>query len=150
MYGIEQEIAGIKAQLDVLLEKKNQLNLSLVIAYDDEKKFGLRQQIKNLDIEIAALRQQLRDLEQQTSGSGTPIRAENRAEVKELVAKGKLKEALTALEELLTDAEKNSAVLLKSRLAALEGEKNQGIINQGDYTLERNKITAAVLALCNR
>ena len=149
MYGIEQEIAGIKAQLDVLLEKKNQLNLSLVIAYDDEKKFGLRQQIKNLDSEIAALRQQLRDLEQQTSGSGTPIRAENRAEVKELVAKGKLNEARTALEELLTDSEKNSAVLLKSRLAVLEGEKSQGIISQGDYTLERNKITASILALCN-
>ena len=66
MYGKEQEIKTIKAQLDLLLEKKSQLSLSAITAYDEEKKFALKQQIKGLEEDIAALRQQLRELEEPT------------------------------------------------------------------------------------
>jgi GTPase SAR1 family protein len=63
-YGEEREVEMIKQRIDILLEKKNQFEKALAIAYDEEKKFGLRRQIDELDEKIADLRQRLSHLEQ--------------------------------------------------------------------------------------
>ncbi|MBK9488933.1 MAG: hypothetical protein IPO07_09135 [Haliscomenobacter sp.] len=65
MHGIDKEIEGYKTKLDLLIDKKNRLDLAMVTAYDEEKKFGLQQQVDGLEGEIKSLQERIKDLEQQ-------------------------------------------------------------------------------------
>lgn len=151
MYGKEQEIATIKAQLDLLLEKKSQLSLSAITAYDEEKKFALKQQIKGLEEDIADLRQQLRELEGSSSQLiASPKGNEGTDAIRTLIAAGELKAALVAMYPALKGEERNTALLLQSRINAMEKEIDNGTISNSDAKLERAKITKAALALCDR
>lgn len=151
MYGKEQEIKTIKAQLDLLLEKKSQLSLSAITAYDEEKKFALKQQIKSLEEDIAALRQQLRELEEPSPPPiATPQGNEGVAAIRALIAAGELKAALAALLAALDGEDRNATILLQSRLNVLEKEIDSGTISNSDAKLERAKITNAAVNLCDR
>lgn len=71
--------------------------------------------------------------------------------IKDLVSNGKPAKALEALAKLVEDKAdsdlSNSVVLLQGRLARLTRDENMGIIEQGDASMERNKITHAILSL---
>ena len=151
MYGKEQEIKTIKAQLDLLLEKKSQLSLSAVTAYDEEKKFALKKQIKSLDEDIAGLRQQLRELEEPSPQLvASPQGNEGVDAIRALIAAGELKAALAALLAALDGEDKNATILLQSRLNVLEKEIDSGTISNSDAKLERARITNAAVNLCGR
>jgi cell division protein FtsL len=151
MYGKEQEIRTIKAQLDLLLEKKSQLSLSAITAYDEEKKFALKKQIKSLEEDIATLRQQLRELEESSSQLiATSQGNEGIDAIRALIATGELKAALAALFAALKGEDRNTMLLLQSRINALEKEISNDTISNSDAKLERAKITKAALDLCDR
>ena len=151
MYGKEQEIATIKAQLDLLLEKKSQLSLSAITAYDEEKKFALKKQIKSLEEDIGGLRQQLRELEGPSPQLiATPQGNEGVDAIRALIAAGELKAALSALFAALKGEDRNTVLLLQSRINALEKEIGNDTISNSDAKLERAKITKAALDLCDR
>lgn len=151
MYGKEQEIATIKAQLDLLLEKKSQLSLSAITAYDEEKKFALKKQIKSLEEDIGGLRQQLRELEGPSPQlTATPQGNEGVDAIRALIAAGELKAALSDLFAALKGEDRNTVLLLQSRINALEKEIGFDTISNSDAKLERAKITKAALDLCDR
>lgn len=64
--GIEKELAGLTESLDLLIEKKNDLEKGFVLAYDEEKKFALKKQLEQLDAEIKRCRQKIVGLQSQT------------------------------------------------------------------------------------
>ena len=63
---------------------------------------------------------------------------------KDLIAAGKLKEAL---DQLYKEAKNSEVVLLTGRLKTLVREQSLGILSFSEANLERNKITNAVLSL---
>ncbi|MFK8006694.1 MAG: hypothetical protein AB8H03_09995, partial [Saprospiraceae bacterium] len=66
--------------------------------------------------------------------------------VRNFVAQGKLKEALTTLENHLP-GEINDIILLKGRLNQLKKKSITGILSSAEENLERNKITASILSI---
>jgi uncharacterized coiled-coil protein SlyX len=148
MYGKEQEIASIKAQLDLLLDKKNQLSLSAITAYDEEKKFALKQQISELDLQVDALRERLQDLEQAAPAPVGSAADGKKAKIQALIADGELGEALDELSDELKGNEQSGLILLKSRLNRLRQDERNGVISFENAGIERAKITAAALDLC--
>lgn len=151
MYGKEQEIATIKAQLDLLLEKKSQLCLSVITTYDEEKKFGLKKQITTLSQEIEDLRQKLQELERPLAQSARDLTedSENADSIRAHIASGELKSALLVLQKLLTGEDRNTVFLLQSRLNGLQKELTNDTISNDNAKLERAKIIKAALDLCN-
>lgn len=157
MHGIDKEIEGLKTKLNLLIDKKNRLDLALVDAYDEEKKFALKRQVEGLENEIKAVRERIKDLEQQIqAGPVTPPKAttpqtpQNKDALLALISDGHLKEALGYLSTLLPARERNDLVLLQSRFNGLERNINSGIMLQADAGVERARITAATLAMCDR
>lgn len=148
MYGKEQEIVSTKAQLDLLLDKKNQLSLSAITAYDEEKKFALKQQLKSLEAEIAALRQQLQELEQASPHSFSE--KEGAAKIHALIAAGDLSSALENLMMSLKGQERNTVILLQSRLNNLQKEISEGTLSNDNIKLEQARITKSALDLCDQ
>jgi len=68
--------------------------------------------------------------------------------LKKLIAKGKLKKAISHLQELTNDTPLlNKVILQSSRLSILSKEIHEGILRFDDIQIERNKITKAVLSL---
>ncbi len=63
MYGTEQEIEGLKAAIRLWIEKKNYFEKKLPTAYDENKKFGLLQDIEDIDKEITKRRIKIDELE---------------------------------------------------------------------------------------
>ncbi|HOY16953.1 MAG TPA: TIR domain-containing protein [Haliscomenobacter sp.] len=157
MHGIDKLIEGYKTKLDLLIDKKNRLDLAIVTAYDEEKKFGLQQQVDGLEGEIKTLQDRIRELEQQkpatpatTPRPNTPQVPQNKDQLLALISDGQLKEALGYLSTLLPARERNDLVLLQSRFNGLERNLNSGIMLQADAGVERARITAATLAMCDR
>ena len=68
-------------------------------------------------------------------------------EIRQLIAQGRLSEALKILPSILPAHLRNEALQLQRRLSDLERENRMGIISSADAGLERNKITSAVLDL---
>ncbi len=62
-YGIDLELDGLRETIRLMIEKKNALQKELAIAYDAEKQFALREQVKRTEEEIAGLRKQVGELE---------------------------------------------------------------------------------------
>mgnify|MGYP005841848625 CR=1 FL=1 len=71
------------------------------------------------------------------------------AEIKNLIAQARLKEALEALHDAVPTEYKNNVFQLQSRRTELESKKIKGIISSAEENLERNSITDAALSLCN-
>ena len=69
--------------------------------------------------------------------------------VKALIAEGRLKQALKELKEIVNPEKENEVILLQGRLARLEIDKAKGITDK-EALNERNKISDAVLALCDQ
>ncbi|MCC6724285.1 MAG: CHAT domain-containing protein [Saprospiraceae bacterium] len=67
--------------------------------------------------------------------------------IQELIAQGRLKEALDALSDSVPSHLKNDVVVLQSKLATLKRNEMLGLLSNSDATLERNKITAGALEL---
>lgn len=63
MYGVEKEIEGYKILLDELIEKKNEIQVEQVNAYDVEKKLSLKKSVRKLEEEINECRQKMVGLE---------------------------------------------------------------------------------------
>ena len=61
--------------------------------------------------------------------------------IQQLIAQGKIKEALEALPF------NNESILLTSRLSGLERQEREGVISNSDAGLERSRIVAAILSL---
>ena len=70
-------------------------------------------------------------------------------EIKKLIGKSKLKEALGALENVLTGEEKDEVFLLQGRLEKLEQKERKGIINDENARIERLSIADTALQLCS-
>lgn len=68
-------------------------------------------------------------------------------EAKQLIGKARLKEALDLLEKNISEQFKGQVITLKSRLAKLQSDNMLGLINSSEESIERNKITNAVLGL---
>ncbi len=151
MHGLEQEIKGIKSQLDLVIDKKNQLDVSLVTAYDEEKKFALKRQITELEEQIENLRGKLTALESRnTAQNDDQALPTDKSQIKKLIANSKLSEALQALEAITTGSDQNDVLLLQARLSALNRNFNNGIISQGDANMERARISNSALEFCDR
>jgi hypothetical protein len=151
MHGLDQEIKGIKSQLDILIDKKIQLDISLVTAYDEEKKFALKRQVTELEEQIETLRGKLTALESRNTGqSEDQALPTDKNQIKKLIANSKLSEALQALEAITKGSDQNDVLLLQARLSALNRNFNNGIISQGDANLERARISNSALDLCDR
>lgn len=67
----------------------------------------------------------------------------------ELIIQDKLKEAAQWIAEK-NPALSNECILLKSRIALLERDKNAGISDPRDDEMERNKIIAALQSLAKK
>jgi len=63
MHGAEKEIAGLKDELDVLIEKKNAFSKDLILAVDPNAKFSLTKHISEQDQQIAAIRARISELD---------------------------------------------------------------------------------------
>ncbi len=63
MYGIAEELKGLRDTLRLLIEKKNHLQEELALAYDAEKRFALQHQIKKIETDLEVLRAKAADLE---------------------------------------------------------------------------------------
>lgn len=59
LYGIDLEVEGLKKEVEVLIQKKNDLAIELTKSYDIEKKFSLKIRVKELEEEIEDKRRQL-------------------------------------------------------------------------------------------
>lgn len=70
-----------------------------------------------------------------------------RSEIQNLIATGRMKEALGKLGQVLPSHHQNTLILLNGRLNGLESKEGMGIISGSDASIERNRITAAVLSL---
>lgn len=69
-------------------------------------------------------------------------------QIQNFIGNNKIKQAIDYLIENLTDPDdKNSAVLLSSRLTGLNQNEMRGILSQSEISLERNKIVAAIFNL---
>jgi hypothetical protein len=140
MYGIDQELEGLKNTLGLLLEKKNRIQNALVIAYDEEKKFALQKQMDALEVEIFDTRKKLDSL---SSPINTP---DGMNDVKELIAKGRLEEALKLLAKLAPD---NQVLQLQGQLSELQRKERLDLISYSEANQSRNRITNAALSLCD-
>jgi GR25 family glycosyltransferase involved in LPS biosynthesis len=69
-------------------------------------------------------------------------------EVRNLIARARLDDALNALEEILPDHLKADLIQLQSRLQELERNSRLGILRSEDERLERSRITYSALQLC--
>jgi GTPase SAR1 family protein len=77
----------------------------------------------------------------------TPSNTNNMDQIKQLIAAGRLGEALQQLHQSLPSSFSNEGVLLKNRFAKLESDTRMGVIAGSDANIERNKITNAILSL---
>jgi len=66
------------------------------------------------------------------------------ASVKDLVAKGKL---MDALNQIATKNDDNQIIVLKSRMSNLQYGENSGTLDPRDASIERNRITNAILSI---
>lgn len=64
-------MAGSNSKLDLLLDKKAHLEQALIITYDEEKKFALQRQIKDLEAEIQKAKAEVKEQEQLTSNASS-------------------------------------------------------------------------------
>ena len=64
MHGAEKEIAGLKSELELLIEKKNAFSRDLLLAVDPNQKFSLTSQISDLEQQIADKRARISEMEQ--------------------------------------------------------------------------------------
>ncbi len=68
--------------------------------------------------------------------------------VRDMVSRGKLKEALTTLESHLPDAA-HEITLLKGRLSRLESQVRMGTLSSSDENIERNRIVSSILSIAD-
>jgi hypothetical protein len=61
-YGREEEIKGIKQEIDLLVERRSFLARESAISADASVKFALKKQIEDIDKEIAVLRRKIEEL----------------------------------------------------------------------------------------
>lgn len=85
-------------------------------------------------------------------GSTTPpVSQEGTEAIRQLIAKGKLKQAMEALTVFAKDKGDTDATdqvnLLKSQWAAYNKENRMGLLSSGESTLQRNTITHRMLEL---
>ncbi len=71
----------------------------------------------------------------------------SKSEIQELIVSGRMKDALKELGTLLPNHQQNTLILLQGRFNGLASKEGMGIISGSDASIERNRITAAVLAL---
>lgn len=62
MFKIEKEITGLRSYLDGLIEKKNFFQDTLLLAYDDERKFTLMKSVEALEKEIIEVRVRINNM----------------------------------------------------------------------------------------
>ena len=65
-YGLDLELDGVKKQIDLLIEKKNELSEAKIISSDPNQQFSLKQQLLNLEEEIKAKREEIVHLANRT------------------------------------------------------------------------------------
>lgn len=68
-------------------------------------------------------------------------------EIRDLIASGRLSEAIKGLSGVVAEHLQNDVILLQSRLNGLERQERLGTIDNGSAGIERAKITAAVLSI---
>lgn len=68
-------------------------------------------------------------------------------EIRDLIASGRLSEAIKGLSGVVAEHLQNDVILLQSRLNGLERQERLGTIDNGSAGIERAKITAAVLSM---
>lgn len=68
-------------------------------------------------------------------------------EIRDLIANGRLSDAIKGLSGVVGDHLQNDVILLQSRLNGLERQERLGVIDHGSAGIERAKITAAVLSM---
>lgn len=70
-------------------------------------------------------------------------------DIKQLIASGRLKDALQALISRLSGSAQNEAMALNSRLTELERKTRLNIIDDRDAGIERSKLISSALELCD-
>ena len=68
-------------------------------------------------------------------------------EIRDLIASGRLSDAIKGLPGVVAEHLQNDVILLQSRLNGLERQERLGTIDAGTAGIERAKITAAVLSI---
>lgn len=68
-------------------------------------------------------------------------------EIRDLIASGRLSDAIKGLPGVVAEHLQNDVILLQSRLNGLERQERLGTIDNGSAGIERAKITAAVLSM---
>ena len=121
MYGIKEELKGLHDTLRLLIEKKNQLQEELALAYDAEKKFALQRQIEKTETELEALRVKATELEAKLAQ--TPPQAATPAATTPAAGR----DAPTA-KKIFFSYSKHDRALLDELLRQLSGLRRQGKI----------------------
>lgn len=76
------------------------------------------------------------------------VQSDLKKQLEDLIARGRVDEALRLMSETNLDAETRQEVLqLRQRSEALARKNRMGIISNADSNLEQNNITASLLAL---
>ena len=71
-------------------------------------------------------------------------------DIKQLIASGRLKDALQALISRLSGSAQNEAMALNSRLTELDRKTRLNIIDERDAGIERSKLVSSALELCDQ
>ena len=68
-------------------------------------------------------------------------------EIRDLIASGRLSDAIKGLPGVVAEHLQNDVILLQSRLNGLERQERLGTIDHGTAGIERARITSAVLSM---
>jgi len=135
---------------EFLKERKAKIEEELRQLYIDRGRCSIETE-GSYDIMIDRKKRELNKLNSHLDSSSAKIEikpddVDFRAEIKNLIAEGEIKEAI---QKLMNNSEDNQLIMLSARYNRVEKQNNSGIITQDNFSIELNKITNSLLSILN-
>ena len=134
---------------EFLKEQKSKIEEELKQLYLDRARSSIETE-GSYDIMIDRKKRELNKLINELDGNkNTEMKSgsiDSRIEIKTLLAKGKIEEAIQKLMNISGD---NQLIMLSARYNRIKTQNNSGTISQADSSIELNKITNSLLSILN-
>ena len=134
---------------EFLKEQKSKIEEELKQLYLDRARSSIETE-GSYDIMIDRKKRELNKLINELDGNkNTEMKSgsiDSRIEIKTLIAKGKIEEAIQKLMNISGD---NQLIMLSARYNRIKTQNNSGTISQADSSIELNKITNSLLSILN-
>lgn len=134
--------------IEFLKEQKSKIEEELKQLYIDRARSSIETEgsydimIGRKKKELSNLNQEIKELEDKQP---TEITNPN-LEIKTLIAKGKIEEAI---QKLMVSSRDDQLIMLSARYNQIKNQNNSGIITHDNFTIEINKITNSLLSILN-